>query len=273
MIDHGNKLHIERLKKSLEEINSIRSTRKNAHDPDLQTWKDRTKQSLRNIFGPEHDYYRRFVNLSFWEMRFIMGKQVWTGEDQRTFEEDLEKAEAILNDALEEIGIQYETESLQEKPQEYLGPIEVIENILKRFHIVVNQLQQRHQNRGTLQITDEYDVQDLLHALLKIYFYDIRSEEWTPSYAGGSSRMDFLLKKEKIVIEVKKTREGLKDKEIGNQLLEDIGRYRVHPDCNWLICFVYDPEMLLKNPNGLERDLSGSVNDKNVKLIIFPKGQ
>ena len=40
---------------------------------------------------------------------------------------------------------------------------------------------------------DEYDVQDLFHALLTIYFEDIRKEEWSPSYAGGASRMDFLL--------------------------------------------------------------------------------
>jgi REase_DpnII-MboI len=64
----------------------------------------------------------------------------------------------------------------------------------------------------------EYDVQDLLHALLHLYCDDIRTEEWTPSYAGASSRMDFLLKKEKIVVEVKKTRQGLDAREVGEQL-------------------------------------------------------
>ena len=39
-----------------------------------------------------------------------------------------------------------------------------------------------------------------------LYFDDIRAEEWTPSYAGKCARVDFLLKNEKIVIEVKKTR-------------------------------------------------------------------
>jgi hypothetical protein len=37
----------------------------------------------------------------------------------------------------------------------------------------------------------------------------VRREEWTPSYAGGSAKADFLLKEEGIVIEVKKTRQGL----------------------------------------------------------------
>ena len=56
------------------------------------------------------------------------------------------------------------------------------------------------------EIKDEYDVQDLLNALLRLNFDDVRPEEYTPSYAGSSTRVDFLLKKEKIVIEVKKTR-------------------------------------------------------------------
>jgi hypothetical protein len=59
--------------------------------------------------------------------------------------------------------------------------------------------------RPTLTINDEYDVQDLMRAILAIEFDDIRPEEWSPSYAGGSKRMDFLLKEESIVVEVKKT--------------------------------------------------------------------
>ncbi|AFV25348.1 hypothetical protein Mpsy_3149 [Methanolobus psychrophilus R15] len=129
-------------------------------------------------------------------------------------------------------------------------------NILSKFPVVAKQLLIRHNNKETLVIEDEYDVQDLLHALLKLYFDDIRAEEWTPSYAGGSSRMDFLLKSEQIIIEVKKTRSKLGDKEIGEQLLIDIGKYSIHPDCKTLICFVYDPEAKIRNPMGLEKDLN-----------------
>ena len=85
----------------------------------------------------------------------------------------------------------------------------VIKQICTRFHLVARQLRKRHDDRSTLDISDEYDVQDLLHSLLCLFFDDIRSEEGTPSYAGQSSRMDFLLKNESIVIEVKKTRQGL----------------------------------------------------------------
>ena len=97
-------------------------------------------------------------------------------------------------------------------------------NIIKRFHLAALQLRQRHENRPTLTVEDEYDVQDLLHALLQLDFDDIRREEWTPSYAGGASRMDFRLKQEQVVIETKKTRKGLGDKEVGQQLIVDIAK-------------------------------------------------
>jgi hypothetical protein len=132
-----------------------------------------------------------------------------------------------------------------------------IERVTTRFPIVVRQLNLRHDNRNTIKIQDEYDVQDLFHALLRLIFDDIRPEETTHSYAGRSSRVDFLLKSRQIVVEVKKTRPNLKAREVGEQLIIDTARYRSHPDCKLLIAFVYDPDMFIENPRGLENDLSG----------------
>lgn len=146
----------------------------------------------------------------------------------------------------------------------------LLENLINKFHQVVIQLRDRYDNRETLDVTDEYDVQDLLHSLLKIYCEDIRPEEWTPSYAGTASRQDFLLKNEKMVIETKKTRKGLNNKELANELIIDIARYSTHPDCEKLICFVYDPENRIKNPRGFESDLSKSSNELSVKVYIRP---
>lgn len=143
-------------------------------------------------------------------------------------------------------------------------------DIFKRFHLVAKQLRNRYNNRPTLDIEDEYDVQDLLHALLRLYFEDIRNEEWTPSYAGGSSRMDFLLKEEKTVIEVKKTRKGLSDKELGKQLIEDKEKYKSHPDCNTLICFTYDPEGRIVNPKGIQNDLNKKEDQFEILIVIKP---
>lgn len=147
----------------------------------------------------------------------------------------------------------------------------IITQIFNRFNISANQLKRRHGNRETIKISDEYDVQDLLHALLKLHFTDVRAEEYVPTYAGGASRIDFLLKEEKIAIEVKMTRDTLKDKEIGEQLLIDIDRYKEHPDCKTLYCFVYDPSNIIHNPTGLEKDLNKkSTPELQVKVFIRP---
>ena len=147
--------------------------------------------------------------------------------------------------------------------------VQKLEALLRRFHRVAHQLTQRQENRQTLIIENEYDVQDLLHALLLVLFDDIRPEDPVPNHAGKASRIDFLLKKEKIVIEAKMTSETLRDAKIGEQLIIDINRYQAHPDCQTLICFVYDPGHHLKNPEALENDLSGKHNDLAVKVIIY----
>lgn len=152
------------------------------------------------------------------------------------------------------------------------GAISILEQLFERFHIVARSLRDRHDNRPTFEVNDEYDVQDLLHSLLKIFFDDIRPEEWTPSYAGKSGRMDFLLKEEEIVIETKMTREGLDEKEIGDQLIIDIQRYQEHPHCDTLICFVYDPMGKIGNPASLERDLSREEESLTVEVYVTPKG-
>ena len=161
------------------------------------------------------------------------------------------------------------TDSNSKKP--LLNAIEIIENLCERFHLVVRQLKARHDSRETLAVEDEYDVQDLLHSLLNLYFEDIRPEEWTPSYAGGCSRMDFLLKQEQIVIEVKKTRKALGAKEVGEQLIVDIAKYKTHPDCRQLFCFVYDPEAWIANPRGIENDLNRDDGDLSIRVMITPR--
>jgi hypothetical protein len=148
------------------------------------------------------------------------------------------------------------------------SPLELVATICERFQLVVRQLRERHAKRVTLEIHDEYDVQDLMHALLRLHFDDVREEEWTPSYAGGAARMDFLLKEEEIVIEAKMTRSKRGTKEIADELIIDAARYKEHKDCKTLVCFVYDPDGVIKNPRGLERDLA-KLSDSRVRVLAF----
>lgn len=148
--------------------------------------------------------------------------------------------------------------------------IEGLFRIGERFHLVARQLRVRRDSRPTLDVNDEYDVQDLFHALLRISFDDVRPEEWTPSYAGRSSRMDFLLPEIEAVVEIKKTRPGLGARELGEQLIIDIAKYKQHPSCRTLFCFVYDPDGRINNPRGIENDLNATQEDLTIRVLIAP---
>ncbi|MCX5749033.1 MAG: hypothetical protein NTZ10_02135 [Candidatus Saganbacteria bacterium] len=161
--------------------------------------------------------------------------------------------------------------SLGGEPNKKNSLLDVLPIIFERFHVVATQLSNRYNKRPTLTISDEYDVQDLLHALLRVHFTDVRPEEYTPSYAGSSSRIDFLLKDEKTLLEVKYATTSLKDKAIGEQLIIDVEKYKRHTDCENLFCFIYNPGFSIKNPSGLEKDLSGKNGNINVKVFVYPK--
>lgn len=235
-------------------------------DPAFTKWYRDTEVAIERIFG---DKSRNLAD--FRDVRYSLGVfSSMTPECEFTaaYRRGLSNAAAVLSSMIDEI-VEYgsEEDGSCDQPDRLL----LIERICSRFHAVVRQLQQRHDNRDTLIIKDEYDVQDLLHAILRLHFDDVRAEEWTPSYAGGSSRVDFLLKAEQIVVEVKKTRASMKSKELGEQLIIDRARYAAHPDCKTLVCFVYDPEGRIGNPVGIERDLESHTGMLKVRVIVAPK--
>jgi hypothetical protein len=162
--------------------------------------------------------------------------------------------------------------SSNKAPDKQTEGLRSLSNLFFKFHKVAQHLRHRHANRETLLIKDEYDVQDLLRSLLQIHFNDIREEDYSPSYAGGNSRVDFVLKDEKIVVETKMTNDNLRDKEVGSQLLIDIGRYRAHPDCEVLAVFVYDKSDHIRNKAGLIADLEKMSGPQlKVRVFIEPK--
>ena len=187
--------------------------------------------------------------------------------------DDLADAGLILNatQAIVNKTIRAAVEETWQAPRDAAAAAGLVRTICERFSIVANTLAKRHNNRATIAMEDEYDVQDLLGALLKLHFTDVRLEEWTPSYGGNASRMDFLLKPEQLVVEAKMTRGNLGQKEVANQLAVDILRYQSHRDCKTLICFVYDPMGKCQSPAALENDLTSDHGNIRVIVIVQPK--
>jgi hypothetical protein len=148
---------------------------------------------------------------------------------------------------------------------------ELLETLLKGLRRAMHPLTHRRKGAQPLSFSTESDVQDLLHALLRPWVADIRPEEFTPSYAGSSARMDFLLYKYKLVIELKCVRDRAHAKKVGDELIVDIDHYRRHPDCNELWCAVFDQDHLLPNAAGLKTDLEGvrTTKDGAISVSVF----
>lgn len=235
---------------------------------DFNKWKRDASVTLGYIFGKNSQQQREFncIQYSPSIVTYFTTNDIY----QNCYIDGVKTAIAILESMISEIR-EFGDDNCDSECFYAANAIENIKLIINRFHQVARQFRSRYSDRNTLKIEDEYDVQDLFHSLLKLYFDDVRAEEWTPSYAGGASRTDFLLKNENIVIEIKKTRQSLKAKELGEQLIVDAVRYQSHPDCDTLICFVYDPEGIIGNPKGIENDLTREFDGIPVYTYIRPE--
>ncbi len=146
---------------------------------------------------------------------------------------------------------------------------DILNQILNGFGSFVRQLNKRYNNRQGVVITDEFDVQDLLHAQLVTFFEDVRAEDPVPISAGRGSRLDFLIADISTAIEVKMTRKGLEDRALGDQILQDIGRYLKHSDIERLVFFVFDPDKRIQNPKGLKEDIEKLSRDNYIINVII----
>ena len=263
-------LHISK-QKALEVISQLRSRipvlkTKEEGSLDYQSWKDEANDVIKLIFGENTSFYINFYEVL--NQSFYVGTSFDKYEhvDYKTiFQRRLDALDSKLNSLLKVIDL-YD-DCLQGKASSVQMVIDIFEN----FHRFARQLKVRHKARPSIIIEDEYDVQDLVHAILKLFFDDVRAEECTPSYAGGASRIDFLIKSENIGIEIKKTRPNLRVKELGEQLIIDKERYKSHHNCKTLICFIYDPDESIVNPDGLTYDLSEENEEMSVFVVISPK--
>lgn len=225
---------IDLIKKQLDQLDAYQSK-----TMEFDGWHRDTRILLEKLFKKDSDHVNEFQKIKV-QIRYSV-HPLGSNPIKCRFAEAKAEFQVLLNSIIREVeqfGLENTTVAAT--------PSSKLENLFERFHAAACQLRQRHAGRETLDISDEYDVQDLIHALLKLHFDDIRPEECTPSYAGKASRTDFLLKDEQIFIEVKKTRKGLTQKEVGEQLIIDIARYQSHPYCKTLICFVYDPRWVDK---------------------------
>jgi hypothetical protein len=140
--------------------------------------------------------------------------------------------------------------------------------ILRRLPRVARQLRSRHADRRPFCVNDEYDLEDLLRALLPLHFDDVRLEARTPKYASGT-RTDFWLHPSAIAVTAKLSSADRRDRALTEQIREDV-RYYMDKNRKVLIPFIYDPERLLLDAESLEREWAGLSDGLRVVPVIGP---
>ncbi len=200
--------------------------------------------------------------------------------------DDWKERRARIERALEENGLRYyrfgrvlpqgaaaptsegDSSPLRHAPAKPADVEDLLEIIVRGLRRAMHPLTHRRKGSQPLSFGSEYDVQDLLHALLRPWVSDIRPEEFTPSYAGSSTRMDFLLPAHRLVIETKVVRDRAHARRVGDELIIDIDHYRRHPACSALWCVIYDPDQLIANADGLRSDLEGPRTSKDGTVTV-----
>ena len=169
---------IEILEKQRAEIESLKTLEEVIRSPKFIKWNLDTETVIQKIFYENDGHLENFKTISYRPMSPIESKGAGIiALITKGYIRGLDTADAILCSFVNEINEYWNDDTTP---------------ITSFIHNVVRQLSHRYANRTTIEINDEYDVQDLFHALLTLYFDDIRNEEWTPSYAGACARHDFI---------------------------------------------------------------------------------
>ena len=243
-----------------EKLNYIATLRNlSCESKEFKQWRRDTKVAIKKIFASDGESHAKEFDDIFYPGPFC--------SSDVAYPQHLRDAEAKLKSMIREIKDYGLAANQVLDGDAFLS----LQKLFKRFDGLARQIAKGMMIGPLLKLT-----MNTMCRILCKYFSSCISmtsgpKSSTPNHAGSGSRMDFLLKNELMVIETKKTRKGLADKEVGEQLIIDIQKYRTHPDCKTLICFVYDPDRIIKNPIALEKDLSKSEQDFKVTVIVEPK--
>ena len=143
---------------------------------------------------------------------------------------------------------------------------------LKNFYLFMDALIRRElEKRATLskydlqkiQIQNEYDLQHLLYAVLKLNYPDIRKEVAEDS-GVGMVRSDLKIPSINTVIEAKCTRNGMSLKKLTEEIEADI----VHYTDKHIIFFVYDKAKIIKEEQNYKKYFTRVFDGKKVEMVI-----
>jgi hypothetical protein len=150
---------------------------------------------------------------------------------------------------------------------------EILRDVFYNFPNAVQKIiNNRRKGHPEFLIKDEYDVQDILYVIVKSFFPNMRDEDPIPKVGGKSTKIDLILREEKILIEVKMIKaKDTNETHFIEQLKVDFESYH---KCIWLeklFCFVYDPFKKtrdISNFNDLNGQRTKGKHNYDVEVIV-----
>lgn len=145
----------------------------------------------------------------------------------------------------------------------------IIRQVLLQFGNAVKKItRNRRKGHKEFEINDEYDVQDLLYIMLKPLFPKMTDEEPTPKVGPKFNKIDLILRKEGLMIEVKMIKDSDTDeKKFVEQLKNDIQSYYRYGFLKDLLIFVYDPQNKTKDSQNFY-ELNGVQEIQGVRFNV-----
>ena len=114
-------------------------------------------------------------------------------------------------------------------------------------------------------IENEFDLQKLMFPLISAYYPDARTEAVQDS-GHHPVRKDIVLDSEGAAIELKCTRNGMTERQLGEEIAADIIHYRYEK----LYFYVYDKAGIIRNPASFQGTYEKQTAEKKtVKVVIY----
>lgn len=222
-------------------------------------------QVFPNLFSS--DFIRALANSDNIVLKHINGQEV----DKEEFDQALVQLVSSTT-GIQELLI-FEEVLRHDLSSKYndLTSIEVVRQVLNNFSEAIKKIKTRRRGKDVFEFKDEYDVQDVLYVMLKPIFPKLKEEDPVPKVGSNSTRIDLILRDQKILIEVKMIKESDKDEsKFIKQLKEDIQSYYSSEWMDHLFCFVYDPLDKTKDRQSFY-DLNGTqtISNKTFEVEVI----
>lgn len=236
---------------------------------ELESLTNRFKSTMIDMYGqntqPSERYEEwRAYHLSSWNQ--MDSDQKRHRQIQEDYRDGLKRTLTELDSVVEQLQLKLQHAGVTKMTTS--AEIQLVLQLCGRLNHSAKVLNRRRANKQPFEIKDEYDVQDLLQAVLRAYFKYSVSEDPISKLAGASSRADFAIQELGVIIEAKYVHSPNEQDRITKQFAEDCQSYSQSPFLEHFIYLVYGAEDL-KEPELLDQ-LEGpkELNNKRFKAHI-----